>query len=144
VNVVARSVTDRWKKAPLAGHLQSGEELVAAIQAFTGLLGHPFVAHAPLIGSTRWDLALTTRRIVAIQRLLIPALHHARKVESISLSEIDAVSTHTLTSLSANVAIKHKAGRREFRIFGFPADVHTFLKEMSRAWPIADSPEVAR
>ena len=144
MNVVARSAADRWKKAPLASYLQSNEQLVAAVQAFTGLLGYPLVTHAPLIGSTRWDLALTTRRIVAIQWLLIPAFHQARKVESIFLSEIDGISTHSVAGLTANIAIDYRAGPREFRIFGSPANVHKFRREMSRAWHIAGSPEVIR
>jgi hypothetical protein len=138
---MARSAAGRWKKASPAGYLQRDEELVDAIQAVTGLLGYPLVRHAPLIGSTRWDLALTTRRIVAIQRLLIPALH-ARKVESIVLSEIDGIRIHTVTGLTASIVIKHKHGRREFRILGFPADVHAFLEKLSLACPVDGSPEV--
>jgi len=87
----------RWDKPNLQKLLESGEQVVWADRAFSGILGVPGISSMPFIwGSTFWDVALTERRLLAVEFLILPFLRQ-RRVLSAAWSEIQAAQLRIYT-----------------------------------------------
>lgn len=111
--------------------LETGEEVLATISAFSGILAIPFVISAPFWGSTRWKLAVTDKRLIAIED---PFVRKPRLAPVFARFDGITIRGHWLQGMSANLTIVGEIERR-FKIFGFPVQVHRFLKYLREALP---------
>jgi len=123
------SPTEIWKEPSYASHLEGNERVIAAIRAFSGWLGHPLLQSGPMWGSTLWEVALTDRRLLAVQRRLLPRPRR-RKTISILLGEIHEISIHWDWGMQANIRIDTGSKVYEFKIWGFPRGCYAFTREM--------------
>lgn len=126
-----KSPPDIWKDPPFASYLEADERVIAAIRAFSGLLGHPFVQSGPMWGSTLWEVALTDHRFLAVQRRLLP-WPRRRKTMSIPLTEIGQVLVHWDWGMVANVRIQNNGKVYEVKVWGSPSQTYAFTREIQR------------
>jgi len=115
----------------IEAELETGEEVLATISAFSGILAIPFVTRGPFWGSTRWKLAVTDRRVVAIEN---PFIRKPRLAPVSARFEGIHIRVHWLQGVSANLTIEGEVERR-FKIYGWPVHVHEFLKCLRNVVP---------
>ncbi len=122
-----KSPASRWTKPFLTEYLEPGEEVRAAAAAFSGILSHPLILSGPyMLGSALWDLALTDRRIVAVQRPVLPIFRRDRKVLSFPLNRA-SVSMNSFWGIQAILYVDAPDKRHRFKIV-WPSDVFGFAK----------------
>ena len=75
-----------------------------------------------LWGSTFWDLAVTDRRILAVQRTFLPAIARGRRVVSVRPEELQELDVSSVLS-GTQVRLLALRGRFKFKLAAFPRDV---------------------
>ena len=119
------------KPKTIEAELEPGEGILATVSAFSGILAVPFIISAPPLGSTRWKLAITDQRLIAVEN---PFIRKPRLAPVSARFEGIHIRVHWLQGVSANLTIEGAVERR-FKIFGFPVQVHRFLKHLREALP---------
>ena len=119
-----------WNEPALRSRLEPDETVLAACRAFTGLLAYPLLNAAPMWGSTLWELALTDRRLLAVQHRLLPWSSRGRSTISIPRSDIRAVSVFWDWGLQANVKVVAPENTYEFKVIGLRREAYEFTKQM--------------
>ena len=127
---IFKGAVQAWSEPPLNKQLGSDEKVVAACRAFTGLLAYPLLNRGPMWGSTLWNLALTDRRLVAVQRRILPSLSREPHTMSVPLSDIQSVRVFWDSAWQANVKIVARQRNYEFKVSGFPRETYEFTKRM--------------
>ena len=111
--------------------LETGEEVLATISAFTGILAIPFVTRSGPWWSTRWKLAVTDRRLIATEH---PWLSKPRLAPITARFGGIRIRVHWLQAFSANLTVEGDVERR-FKVFGSPVKVNEFLKHLRKVVP---------
>ncbi len=127
------SPASRWSKPFLSKYLEAREEVNVATAAFSGILSHPFILSGPyMLGSTFWDLALTDRRIIAVERPFLPIFRRSRKVLSFPLGKSSGLEIKPLWGINAILHAATQERRYRFKLVWFPSDVLRFTKALSQ------------
>ena len=112
------------KPKTIEAELEPGEGILATVSAFSGILAIPFIVSAPPLGSTRWKLAITDQRLIAVEN---PFIRKPRLAPVSARFEGIHIRVHWMQGVSANLTIEGEVERR-LKIYGWPVQVHEFLK----------------
>ena len=130
----------RWTKQSLSRYLEAGEEVRVAAAAFSGILSHPLIVSGPyMLGSTFWDLALTGRRIIAVERPLVPIFTRNREVLSFPLDGSVEIEVTPLWGVNGILRVATPERRHRFKLIWTFSSAHEFVKALRQTIGSASS-----
>ena len=108
-----------WERAELKQLLATGETILWADFALTGILGHPWVTQMPFLwGSSFWDVAITNRRLLAVHCPIVTFRKRTWKTYSIPWAEVTRAQLQPSGIASLVLTVEALSMKKRFKLVG--------------------------